>query len=312
MRKFLLNTFLFVGISIGILGAILLSPATPSASDSLLYTSQKKDSLLEHTPSPRLIVLAGSSSYFGLDSKRLKDSLNVNPINAGIHAGIGLEFMLKKIEPSIKDGDVLILSLEYEQLCGKIAYGSEPLFRMIFDVDLNNIRYISKTEQVSSLLSYFPKYTSSKLDIKSYTKRSIPEVYRYTASNEYGDAYKHWGITHKTIEPIKMEGELNEQVIESLREFIARVEKKGCKIALAYPSLETESFTKSSALISAVDSVYHTLGVEILGTPIQNTVSDSLLFDTSYHLNGLGVAKHTSLLIEEIRNSNILKQKTED
>lgn len=293
-----------------ILGGILLSPATPSASDSLLYTSLKKDSLLAYTPSPRLITLAGSSSYFGLNSEMLKDSLNINPINAGIHAGIGLEFMLKKIEPSLKDGDILILALEYEQLCDKIAYGSEPLFRLIFDVDLSNIKYVSKTEQVSSLLSYFPKYISSKLNINSYTKRTIPEIYRYTASNKYGDASKHWGIKDKTIVPLEMKGDLNEKIIKSLKDFITRAQNKGCKVYISYPALQIESFNRSSALIFEVDSVYHTLGATILGTPIRYAVSDSMLFDTSYHLNGEGTTRRTLLLIEDIKKANIIQKTT--
>lgn len=67
--------------------------------DGYLQAYNKKCQLLEDTPSPRIIFVGGSNLAFGLDSQRIKDSLNINVINYGLHAGIGLKYMMMTYPP---------------------------------------------------------------------------------------------------------------------------------------------------------------------------------------------------------------------
>jgi hypothetical protein len=96
--------FIFLGISL---------PTTPRASKSLLFANLKKDYLLKNVESPRMIFIGGSNLSFGLDSQKIKISLGINPINTGVHAGIGLKYMLDNTIQYIKNGYIIILIPEY-------------------------------------------------------------------------------------------------------------------------------------------------------------------------------------------------------
>src|ERR1043165_5420686 len=105
MKDFLKQLLLFLLIpSLALLGLVYM-PVTPRAKTSMLFEQLKKDSLLQHVPSPRLVMIGGSNLSMSLDSQQLKDSLKMNPVNLGLHAAIGLVFMLDHTEPYIKKGD---------------------------------------------------------------------------------------------------------------------------------------------------------------------------------------------------------------
>ena len=90
--------------------------------DGYLQAYNKKCQLLEDTPSPRIIFVGGSNLAFGLDSQRIKDSLNINVINYGLHAGIGLKYMIDDISTYARKGDIIVFAPEYEHFY-TIAYG---------------------------------------------------------------------------------------------------------------------------------------------------------------------------------------------
>jgi len=64
---------------------------------------------------------------YSFNSKMILDSLNINPINKGVNAGIGLIYMMDEILPYIKEGDIIVISPEYDQFYGNFAYGNSRL-----------------------------------------------------------------------------------------------------------------------------------------------------------------------------------------
>jgi hypothetical protein len=80
------------------------------------------------------------------------------------------------------------------------------------------------------------------------------------------------------------------------------VEEKGASLYLTYPSYLDESFYKSEDIISTVRTELEK-NFKVLGTPERYMMPDSLMFDTSYHLNKKGVDIRTARLIEDIRKN---------
>ena len=144
MKKFLYRLLFFLTIIILPLAFGVFMPATPYASKSLIFGNLLKDSLMENVESPRIIFLGGSNLSFGLNSQLIKDSLKLNPINAGIHASIGLIYMLSNSLEFIKKGDIVVLVPEYQQFYGDAAFGSEgeELTRTIFDVNKSKFKLL--------------------------------------------------------------------------------------------------------------------------------------------------------------------------
>lgn len=78
-----MKTFLFRVLLLGVLSGVLSGVVMKliPVKDSYLLAYNKKCELLEKTESPRIIFVGGSNLCFGLDSKRIADSLHVNVVN---------------------------------------------------------------------------------------------------------------------------------------------------------------------------------------------------------------------------------------
>lgn len=307
MKKFLTNTVLFFSIILVIIIIIILSPTTYSASQSLLFTSIKKDSLLENTPQPRIIFIGGSNVAYGLSSQMIKDSLDVNVVNASIHAGLGLKYMMTATEPYLKSGDILVIIPEYEQFYGSAANGGSELLRMVFDVSLKNINKLD-WQQIEQSHLFIPEYIKSKLKIKNYYKPSIAEDYRYTAFNEYGDAYVHWNKDHKSYASYQQDSTatFNTEIFDDLITYIHKLQKQGVTVYISFPGLEENSYLGNLNSINNLHfHIDNSENIEILGAPSDFVYPTEITYDTPYHLRYDGVVKRTNSLI------HFLKEKLE-
>src|SRR5262245_28664558 len=78
--------------------------------------------LLEKTKGPRIILFGGSNVAFGLDAELIQKELGVPAINDGLHIGLGI-VPLRELEQFIHEGDVIIISLEYNMFFSKFHEG---------------------------------------------------------------------------------------------------------------------------------------------------------------------------------------------
>ena len=119
MKKFVARVSLFIGILLlpvvlVVAFAIATPPVSKSLSGSYLFAGKQKDFLLATVESPRIIFIGGSNLAFGTNSQMIKDSLGLNPVNTGLHASLGLKYMLDNTYRYIKKGDIVVVAPEYE------------------------------------------------------------------------------------------------------------------------------------------------------------------------------------------------------
>lgn len=308
MKKFFLRLSIFISIVIFILLVGMFLPATPRAKTSLLYAKIDKDSMLENTTGNRLILVGGSNLSFGINSQLLKDSLNVNPINTGIQASLGLEYMIKEVVPFIKKGDVIVLSPEYNNFYGTFAYGGEVLCRMFFDVQLkkgnksfvDNFSELSK-EQMSKIIMYYPKYVSSKFSPFEYLTIKKDPVYSRDSFNKYGDVTAHFNLPNENyldLDPINEE--FNYKMIDVVKSFEKQVSMKGAKLFITFPAIEKQSYENNKNQINNIFIKIKEKNLSILGTPSEFVVSKDLTFNGYCHLNKQGMEVRTEQLIKEL------------
>ena len=301
MKKFLLRTsgFLLILLLLIIIGFFL--PATPYASQSLLFSERHKDSLLMNVEQPRVIFVGGSNLSFGIDSKMVKDSLHLNPINTGIHTSIGLKYMMDNTLQHIQKGDIVILVPEYILFYRDYNYMMEELVRMITDVNKSNYKLFS-TKQFMGALRYIPKTVLSRFNPLEY-KMQNTSVYGIDSFNEYGDACTHWSMEKQPFNPFVAidENALNEEVLLKIKQFQTDVANLGGVVYLSFPGYQTTSFLNSEGAIKKMEKACINEGITILGTPERYMIPDSLLFNSPYHLNRQGVTHRTLLIIEDLK-----------
>lgn len=306
MKDFLLKFTLFLLIPFLVLtAAVLWIPATPKAKSSMLFEQLKKDSLLKNVKSPRIVMIGGSNLSMSLNSQSIKDSLHLNPVNMGLHAAIGLVFMLDHAEPYIRKGDIVLVVPEYAQLYGDFGYGEKELLLTLFDVKSGKFSDL-EWRQIKNLLPFFPKYAFTKFKPSEYKKR-----YRLlkiqTTFNEYGDWEKRFDSVQNTTTYDALAGGLNKKILAKMKDFEHAIAQKGAKMIVSFPAYQEASFNKSAPMIKDIANAYRTNGFTVIGNPEKYKFTNNLMYDTPYHLNAKGVAIRTKMLIQDLKNEAHLK-----
>lgn len=308
MRPFLCRLFWFVLPIVLVLVIGILLPPTPRASTSFLFAGPQKDRLLQETASPRIIFVGGSNLTFGLNCQMIRDSLNLNPINTGLHAMMGLRYMLENTIQYVKEGDIVVLCLEYNQFHRDYNAPSEELMRMVLDVQFSKIKLLSPG-QSANMLAFIPKYVLTKLRPSEYRNVKENDIYGVHSFNEFGDVDKHWGKPRVEFPTLnRMAVRIHPGVVGKIREFQARLGRKNATLLIAYPGLQDLSFAKSIRSIEAIDQELRRQGFTILGRPERYQIPDRMMFNTPYHLNKEGVDYRTRLFIEDFQQYRRSKQ----
>jgi hypothetical protein len=303
MRKFLIRVLSFLlPLSLVIILGICL-PVTPRASKSMLMSSLNKNQLLKNTSKPRIIFVGGSNLSFGINSNIIKDSLRLNPVNTAIHGSIGIKFMIDNTLNYIQSGDIVVLVPEYSHYYRSLDKGKKELMRMVFDVDIENIKYFN-LNQVVNILEFLPEYSLTKLKISEYRNITESDVYSINSFNRYGDAIGHWGKQQEVFKPLNfISDEFNYKTINYFEKFDSEVKKRGAFLLVSYPCLQEKSYNNSVNSIHKVENELKKSKLNIIGTAERYVFSDSLMFNTPYHLNMVATNKRTTLLIEDIKRA---------
>lgn len=302
MKKFFKNLarfFIVFGL-IFLIGIFL--PVTPGAKKNMLAFKIQKDSLLKNVESPRIIFVGGSNLVFGLNSQIFKDSLNLNPINAGLAASEGLIFMMDDVLSFVRKGDIIVLAPEYQNYFGNFAYGGNDLFRLLMDVQRSGF-YKLRPKHIPNLIKSWPTYFQSKFRVKSYFFDSENDIYGKHIFNEYGDSDFHWSLESREFEPLHpLKNGFNPSIIDEIVKFEAKVSEKGGQVFITYPACQKESVEINQKQISKVERALSDSGLKVLGTVSRYSFPDSLMFEQAYHLSKPGVDLRTYRLIENLRD----------
>ena len=302
MKKFVRKIVLFFVPLLVLIVSGLLLPATPRARTSLLFADTQKNELLQNTETPRIIFVGGSNLSFGLDSKRVQQELGLNPVNTGLQAGIGLQYLLKNTLRYVEAGDIIVVVPEYSLFYRDYDQTSAVLLRLVFDVDRSGFKLLSY-RQIINLLPYMPKYSLSKFNPSEYWSNESEGVYTVDSFNEYGDSIAHWGKDKKNFAPYKkLSGKFNEKVVESLQDFEKALKTRQAELLITYPSFDEVSFDNCSEEIDAVQSALSEAGLRVMGTPERYRMPTKMMFDTAYHLNKDGVDLRTTRLIDDLKS----------
>jgi len=284
----------------------MLLPTTRRTSGNFLFAQAMKDSLLKEVPAPRIVFVGGSNLSFGLNSQLIYDSLHINPINTAIHANLGLVYMMKHTLPFIKKNDVVIISPEYHQFFGNMAYGVEELLRTLIEISPNEIADLEK-KQLINIIPELPKFSFSKFKPADYfTAPDLTGIYSINSFNKFGDAYVHWDKPQQNGAPDQaISMTFNPYVIKKMKKFEQDIKNKGALLYVTFPCYGASSFENNKVQIEKLFVELKQNHFNILGTPEKYMMPDSLIFNTNYHLIKQGVDLRTNLLIQDIKHLGI-------
>ncbi|MEQ2541901.1 hypothetical protein WMO27_11210 [Lachnospiraceae bacterium CLA-AA-H183] len=307
--KFLLSTllvtlFVFELIVLGILK--YPKGVFYSSYQSLI---QDKYRILMETNEPKIIIVAGSSSAFGINQDMLEQTCGYKVVNLGLHADFGFFFISELSKANINEGDIILLGYEYN-------WPRDYAFTRI-----------NENLVMSGIDDNIEMYTKIPFNKWPYF---IGNIFKYAETkNKYIDAtgtYSRESFNSETgqmILPRNSQIEYNPEIHNSidltniviseesekyLKEYKNYVENKKAKVYFIAPPVLEDSIENDYAWFDYLKEVEEkTIGISYISNPREYVFPSKLMFDTIYHCNSEGERVRTELLIEDLKRANIEK-----
>jgi hypothetical protein len=281
--------------------------AVPAANDWMAAYADKIR-MLEQTPSPRIIFIGGSGTAFGLNSGEVSRAFHLPVINTGLHAGLGLRFMLGHVGPFLRAGDVVVVIPEYGTLRERSSEDRELWCEALLS-DVPESLHGASLLDLPDVLAGFPPYAQQKLIIDPLQKllRSGGVRREYISSratfDSHGDEVGHlgWPQPAHDFGHDRLETEVEGRV-SLLRRFAEEQEHKGVRVTVTFQAFDSTVFDENRVAIARIADIVRTsLGSRVIGTPEEGVIPDEDIFNTPDHPNGPGRELNTARIVKELQ-----------
>lgn len=311
MKRFLRELSLFLLLQAVIAGFLFMHASNNP--QTYIAVTQDKHERLAQISGPRMILVGGSNVAFGMDSAELARRFpDYQPVNMGLHFGIGLEAMLAEIQPVVRAGDLLILSPEYHAfgngadaaiLTEKACYRGQG-YEQLAPANWSETKALLDTNALTIMR------TVSHLGVHGIKERFRPAkrngIYTRGSFNEYGDMVAHvnQSSTGKHRDPLFAPNYTNNRLAASvacLNAFADHCRERGATVYYAFPPVpETELTAGQRHIHEIAQTLQRDLRIPILNRPDESCAPLDQFFDSPYHLAGTGRQRHTSHLAEAL------------
>ena len=271
-----------------------------------VYKEKYAHSIKEH----KIIVISGSNSLFSIQAGEIEKQLEIPTVNYGVHAGLGLKYLLHRSKKIINEGDVVLLPLEYQMYQDDEPFGGEyNTFISSFDpYYFTNNSLLYKLKFIYSMK--FSDIKNGILDEYRHKKRVA--AYDNLSLNKNGDII---GNTVEKSDRLKIkEGALGFSKNESyptkdakaiLDDFLDYCQKKNCAIFVSFPAyyVSTRGFKSNDlrAIQEITDYWDSQEDVTLLSTYSDNLYDIDDFYDGNYHMNDRGRNKRTKQIICKLK-----------
>lgn len=268
---------------------------------SLLGMQSVKLKRLTEIPGRRIVFVGGSNLSHGLESPLIEKELGLPVVNMGVHAGLGLRYIMWATMDGIHRGDIVTIVPEYGQF-GKNFYGNRETLAMVCDIIPEHKRLLSK-HQWFKLIDSLPRYGAGKLGRlhKCLTGSTMPPVSSY---NEQGDRIPcPQGSPlpdNKGFGPVTAAAFLPETLLQ-MNEFIEHCKTIGATVVFIPPVFQKTSYSRQVSYINVITKALEENGTPFLVPPSEMVLDDEFFYDTPYHLNVRGYPIRTKRVIAALR-----------
>jgi hypothetical protein len=322
MKSFILKAIILIlSVLVSCLVIYLHDPFRNSSNPThYLLAIVDKHSRLERIPPPRIILAGGSNLAFGIDSQEIEKQIGLPVINMGLHAGLGIRFILNDLEPFVGQGDVVILCPEYNAAAGTTEVknrmvevyppAAKAMYQGLYEKaqweleqsqDLLALRFERLQETFTRIAGRFFGHKS-----QAQAAAKSKDIYRRSAFSDRGDMVAH--LKEQFVGELGDRGKLQEadcgQEIKALNNFARSVRSRGAVAYFCYPSYCQSEFQRNKQAIRYYQRQFENrLEMKIINTPEACAYPDSLFFDTVYHLTDAGRKRRTDDLVMIFKSS---------
>lgn len=257
---------------------------------------------------PKLVVVGGSSSLFGISCKQLHQALNIPCVNGGTHAGLGIDYILYRAKEFLKPGDTVLLAIAYEFYSTNQRHPSDLLVDYVLSRDPHFLvnKDLSSAVQIVMGVSWLRLLSGVVNTFIPPTDYGIP--YKAKSLNRYGDETgnrlrdlsKGQKRRRDQLTPLNARGSVTSSYgMDKIQEFIAYCKQNDMVVLATWPNTlwfdeyEQEAYRD---FFMSIRNFHQNLNVPLLGEYREFMYEKAQIFDTIYHLNRSGVRRRTEQL----------------
>lgn len=288
----------------------LLFFVLPRNPESYFLGFALKNSLLQTSRSPKLVLVGGSNLAFGTDSRMLSEAFGVSVVNSSLHAGLGAEFMLDSVEKHINAGDTVIIALEYNVCLEKgLLAGDDALYEFLFE-DPKFVINCRKKRYADVLLG-LGRAAGQRLASCIFGECFKKDViYNANAFDEYGDVVSHLDKRSHDMQPtagVWGDVQMDPGLLMCIRAFITHVEGRGARVYILPPCYRDKDYLVNARQIESMYlEIQRAFPMSALSRPQEFVFNSSEhFFDSRYHLNRQGREIRTARIVEYLRYASI-------
>lgn len=259
----------------------------------------------------KLLVVAGSNSLFGIESSLLESRFQIPTTNFGVHAGLGLKYILDRSKRSLNKGDIVYLPLEldlYQQDVAPsaqlmdfvLARDPQYLYSLPLNQQILGLANVSIARIIEGLRGGSDQYLGSSSGIYNVNNvDSSGNQTNNTLENAGSYSSRLDGLIPKDIG----DGEISLHSKNLISDYVHWAKENGICVIAGPPSLmkfkeyESEKFLR---FLGMAKDLFSELGVHYVGSPVKYLLPRELFFDTEYHLNKRGATIRTKRIIEDL------------
>lgn len=310
MKKFLFNSSIFFALFALLLALanFMSQPDVQGDPNDYLAAIIDKHERLKNSPVPALVFSGGSNLSYGIDSEAIAQALQLPVVNLGLHAGLGLNFMLAELKSCLREGDMAVLSIEYfldldgthalqERTASFFPEASGYVKRNPLQLFFERLIYYQQRiiNNVDEIRIEDDQLTRLRNEVK---ERNL--VYSRKSFNQHGDVFTHLDLpAHKKLGSRSIFSPKRWAGIDAINSFAEFAQNKKIRVFFMYPSYAASEFASNKEVIGKLaENLAKYLRIEIVGTPADFVFDDALFYDSIYHLHKDGRQQRTRKIIE--------------
>jgi len=274
---------------------------------------------LENAEEPRIVFVGGSNNIYGIWSAGLQERLEpYQVVNMGFVAPIGAGVMLSQIEPYLKPGDTVVLSLEYQHFHG-LFFGRDVYLRRFVSLRPQTLQHVSHWRQWQTILEGHSRQTRNDLrDLFRRWRTLPPDRFQIRSCDglcvrERYDELSDIKFEAQSVARLKLEPEeinystsaddFDAESLNRINAFGKRMTARGVDVYIVFPPTPIDYADK----MPFIDATYERLQTDIdgevitiLGEPKDYMLPIEQFWNTQYHVSPEGRAERTRVLSEKL------------
>jgi hypothetical protein len=289
---------------------------------SALLTKELKASKIPNDKK-RILIVSGSNGLFGVSAKMIQSSTGIQTVNLGSHAALGGEYILKKVQPLLRTGDVVLLPLEYHFYLSKgtahdfdtsitlrkflLSYDRESLQKIpalsLLKFSLSNSFEFPVKEYLTNTLNSIGNQSLSK-KFEEERRKVNGGCYNGKTIDEYGDETcnknKQFSPLHPAVFQTAMQ--LSNASIDPnnyIKDFINFSKSKSIIIIPLFPvSTATSDYSKPQYIKQSqeIKKFWEGQGISFDDSLTDSILPPQLMYNSLYHPSDAGRQKRTNYI----------------